>query len=328
LQPAKQTTVFAAVTTKARRLLPTRVYRFYRGGALLGRLTGEGGGDGSFPEDWLGSVTRANNPGREEPDAGLSRLDDGTLLADAIAADPGPWLGARHVERFGPTTGILVKLLDAAERLPVHAHPDRRFAADQFGSPFGKTEAWIVIATRGEGSEVWVGLSEPVEAEAYRRWIESQDRDALLGSLNHVSVQAGDVLYVPAGVPHAIGAGVLIAELQEPTDFSLVCEWDGFPIAPEDSHLGLGWDTALAALDLDAHKPVRGLPAEARSFFWADELVEPAGRFAILLVLEGDGAVDGQPARAGDRFAVPAAAEELSASGSLRVLRCLAPEAE
>jgi mannose-6-phosphate isomerase len=293
---------------------------------LLGRLSGVEEDDGPFPEDWIGSVTAANNPGRDEPEAGLSRLEDGTLLREAIASDPLTWLGEAHVERFGVTTGLLVKLLDAAERLPVHAHPDREFARARFGSPFGKTEAWIVVDTRDESSEVWVGLREPVDGETYRGWIDAQDRDALLASLNHVPVAAGDVVYVPAGVPHAIGAGVLIAELQEPTDFSLVCEWEGFPIEPGDSHLGLGWDVALGALDLDAHAPITRLPDDARTFFWADELVEPAGRFAVLLVLAGEGAVNGEPARAGDRFAVPAATEELAASGSLRLLRCLAPE--
>jgi len=256
----------------------------------------------------------------------LSRLTDGRLLRDAIAADPEAWLGRAHLDRFGTSTGLLVKLLDAAERLPVHAHPSRDFARANLGSPFGKTEAWIVVATRCESAEVWVGLREPVAPERYRAWIEAQARDELLGSLNRVEVRAGDVVYVPAGVPHAIGGGVLIAELQEPTDFSLLCEWEGYPIRPEDSHLGLGWERALGALDLSAHEPVRTLRDEAQAFFWADRRTEPAGRFTVLLVLDGEGWLGGVPARAGDGFAVPAAAESLGASGDLRVLRCLAPD--
>jgi mannose-6-phosphate isomerase len=307
-------------------IVPSRVYRFYRGGALLGRLRGLEEPDGELPEEWVGSVTPASNPGRDEPEAGLSRLADGRLLRDAIAADPEGWLGRPHLERYGVSTGLLVKLLDAAERLPVHAHPDRAFAAERLGSPFGKTEAWIVLATRGETAEVRVGLSRPVDRARYREWIERQDVAALLGSLHRVDVRAGDVVYVPAGVPHAIGAGVLIAELQEPTDLSLICEWSGFPIDPEAAHLGLGWDVAVEALDLDARPPALGLPPGARAFFWADETPEPAGRFAVLLVLSGDGAVEGRPARPGDAFAVPAATESLTVEGDLRILRCLAPE--
>lgn len=311
---------------RAERLLPTRVYRFYRGGALLGRLRGESGEDGSFPEEWIGSVTPARNPGRDDPEEGLSRLADGRVLRDAVEADPIAWLGEEHVARFGTSTGLLVKLLDAAERLPVHAHPDRAFARKALDSPFGKTEAWIVLDTRNGEADVWVGLREPVEPERYLEWIAEQEVDRLLSSLNRISVRPGDVVYVPAGVPHALGAGVLIAELQEPTDFSFLCEWRGFPIRPEDSHLGLGWDVAVHALDLRAHEPLRDLPPEARSFFSADRDPEAAGRFTILLVVEGEGRIDGAPARPGAAFAVPAAVERIRVEGEVRVLRCLAPD--
>jgi mannose-6-phosphate isomerase len=305
-----------------RHVTPTRVYRFYRGGLLIDRMRGEPGADTDFPEDWVASVTTASNPGRDEPLAGLSRLDDGTLLRDAIAADPGGWLGPA-AGRGSP--GVLVKLLDAAERLPVHFHPDRPFAGEHFGSEFGKTETWIVLATREEESEVWIGMREPVDRETYLGWIERQDRARLLDSLHRIPVRAGDVVFVPAGTPHAIGAGALIAELQEPTDFSIVCEWEGFPIAPEDSHLGLGWDVAIEALRLEPRAPTLGLPDEARAFFWADERPEPAGQFAVWIVLEGSGTVAGEPARRGDCFAVPAAAERIDVEGHLRVLRCLGP---
>jgi mannose-6-phosphate isomerase len=308
------------------RLAPTRVYRFYRGGSLIGRLRGEAEEDGEFPEDWVGSVTHASNPGRDDREEGLSRLVDGRLLRDAVNGEPEAWLGSDHVARFGTSTGLLVKLLDAAERLPVHAHPDRTFAAERFGSPFGKTEAWIVLATREPSADLWVGLREDVERERYRVWIDEQDVGALLGSLNRLAVSAGDVVYLPAGVPHAIGAGVFMAELQEPTDFSIVCEWTGFPIRPEDAHLGIGWDAALAALDLRAHEPIRELPDEARAYFWADESTAAPGRFAVLVVLDGEGEVAGDPARPGDAWAVPAAAADLQVRGDVRVLRCLGPD--
>jgi mannose-6-phosphate isomerase len=308
------------------RLTPTRVHRFYRGGALLGELRSERAEDGFFPEEWIGSVTPANNPGRADPEEGLSRLADGRLLCDAVADDPVAWLGEEHVARFGTSTGVLVKLLDAAERLPVHAHPDRAFARRAFDSPFGKTEAWLVLRTRQEEAEVWVGLREEVEPARFLEWIRAQDVDRLLGSLNRVSVRAGDVVYVPAGVPHALGAGLLIAEVQEPTDFSLLCEWRGFPIEPEDSHLGLGWDEAVGALDLDAHTPIRSLPPESRAFFEVDERAEASGRFAVLLVVEGRGAIDGLAAGPGDALAIPASAGELRVEGDLSVLGFHAPD--
>src|SRR5439155_2332873 len=73
------------------RVRPARVYRFYRGGAMIDRLRGEPERDGEFPEDWVASVTAARNPGRDEPEAGLARLEDGRLLRDALAEDPTYW---------------------------------------------------------------------------------------------------------------------------------------------------------------------------------------------------------------------------------------------
>jgi mannose-6-phosphate isomerase len=296
---------------KPERVLPTRVYRFYRGGALIDRLRGEPEHDGDHPEDWLGSVVAARNPTRDEPFAGLSRLASGELLRDAIKARREAW----------GMPNLLVKLLDPVERLPVHAHPDRAFALEHFGSDYGKTEAWVIVATRDENADVWLGLREGVTRDQYRAWIDAQDREALLESLNRLTVRAGDIVFVPAGVPHAIGAGALIVELQEPTDFSIVCEWDGFPISPADAHLGLGWDVALDALRLDAFEPSLGLPEN--EFFSVDGRAEPGGRFGVLLVLEGEGELAGERVRPGDAFVLPAACERFDVRGDLRVIRCL-----
>jgi len=299
------------------RVRPTRVYRFYRGGALIDRLHGEPEEDGEYPEDWVASVVAADNPGRDEPHAGLTRLENGALLRDTIRERPAHW----------GMPDVLVKLLDPVERLPVHAHPDRSFASAHLGSDYGKTEAWIVVATRGGDADVWLGLREDVEPAQYREWIGRQDRDALLGSLHHLTLTPGDLVFVPAGVPHSIGGGALIVELQEPTDYSIVCEWEGFPIRPDDAHLGLGWDRALEALRLKAYEPALGMPDEAQRFFRVDDRAAPAGRFAVLLVLEGEGEIDGQRVRAGDAFAMPTAAQPFEVHGDLRVLRCMGGDA-
>jgi mannose-6-phosphate isomerase len=327
-------------------LPPNPLPRFYRGGARIAALRGLPQRDDHAPEDWVGSVTTAFGSDRQ----GLSRLEDGRTVAEAIRADPDGFLGAGH--RSAPA--LLVKLLDAGERLPVHFHPDRAFAGRHLGSPFGKSEAWVVVAAEGAEPVVFLGLREPVDPETMRDWVERQDSAALLGALNRVPASAGDTFFVPAGLLHAIGEGVLIVELQEPSDFSVLLEWEGFDIdGRSDGHLGLGFGAALGAADrspLDADglerlrvsrdgtRPgvERLFPPEADAFFRAERIrPRPStplpGEFSILVVTDGEGrlATDAGelPLRRGDTVLVPWAAGEGTLEGELEVLRCLPPEA-
>lgn len=278
---------------------PNQPATFYRGS---GRLAAFRGLDlEPRPEDWIASTTTRYGAA----DAGLSVLPDGTLLADAIAAEPLAWLGAAHVERHGADPALLVKLLDAGQRLPVHVHPDRPFALAHLASPYGKTEAWIVLDAAPAAS-IHLGFTRDIAAEELAAWVSAQDVAALLGATNRVPVQAGDAILCPAGMPHAIGQDVLLVELQEPTDFSVLLEWDGFPLGPEDATLGLPFDEALACVDRRACSPVRLaelrrgspgslFPAEAGQFFAAESVADgvlPAG-FAVLVVIGGSGALSG-----------------------------------
>ena len=167
---------------------------------------GSGQDGGHRPEDWVGSATTVFGSQTD----GLTRLPDGRLLRDAIGADPEAYLGPGHVRRHGSSPALLVKLLDAGERLPVHCHPDDVFARRHLASPWGKTEAWIVIDA-APGSEVHLGFSEVVPDETLAGWVAGQD-PAMLRALNRVAVRPGDAILVPAGLPHAIGAGVFVVE--------------------------------------------------------------------------------------------------------------------
>src|SRR3954451_3013664 len=106
------------------------------------------------PEDWVGSV-----PSRFGlAPSGLSTLLDGRVLAEAIAADPRWWLGPERTD-----TGGLVELVDAGQRLPLHVHPDRRFATTHLASPYGKTEAWVIVSARPD-AYVHLGFARDVAA--------------------------------------------------------------------------------------------------------------------------------------------------------------------
>jgi mannose-6-phosphate isomerase len=328
------------MTMRAIELPPNGIPRFYLGGPAIEELRGiELGGD-RVPEEWIGSTTTVF----AEAELGLSRLADGELLRDVIAADPAHWLGRAHTERFGADPALLVKLLDAGQRLPVHVHPDGPFAREHLGTKFGKTEAWIVIAAK-PGAQVHLGFKDAVSEDIVRAWIADQDHAAMLGALNPVDVTAGDAIFVPAGVAHAIGEGLLIIELQEPSDMSVLLEWDGFGIEDEDeATLGLGWDTAFGCVERAARDAaqLRGprpdgavaelLPAAAHPFFSAQRIA-PAGDttqldqgFAVIIVTGGSGTIAELDVERGDALLLPYAAGAPSAAGELTAIVCRPPE--
>lgn len=205
--------------------LPNRVWRCYTGGALLEQFIGKNSDpDGHFPEDWLASCVRAiNGPNSQGADEGLSRilLEDGTagpLLSDVLHADPIAYLGNDLQDGLG----ILCKYLDSAVRLPIQCHPDRDFARKYYQSEHGKAEAWIVLATREiDGVEPYLlmGFQPGIRAEEFSTAVYRQDIAAMETMLHRVPVKPGEVYFIPGRFPHAIGSGVLILEVQEPSDW-------------------------------------------------------------------------------------------------------------
>ncbi|MBV9846313.1 MAG: mannose-6-phosphate isomerase [Kutzneria sp.] len=328
------------------RLEPNQPRHFYRGGGSIAGLRGLPVTTEFGPEDWVGSTT--TRFGHDL--AGLSSLPDGTLLRDAVAADPVSWLGTEHVAAFGSDTALLVKLLDPAQRLPVHCHPDNSFAAKHFGCRHGKTEAWIVVGTSGRGSAVHIGFRQDVDAATVEQWVRGQDRTAMLGALNTIPVAPGDAVFVPAGLPHAIDGGVFLVELQQPTDFSITLEWRGFLDDPDSWHLGLGGEVALRCVDrsgwsVDRLSSLIRHTADRRTgvveligntdFFRADRLhtdspVEMDPSFAVLVVLEGTGRLRAEHGgttelRKGDTLVLPHSAGQATVDGGAVAVRCRPP---
>jgi mannose-6-phosphate isomerase len=291
----------------------------------------------THPEDWIASTTARFG----HAPAGMTRLPDGALLADAIAADPVGWLGADHVARFGADPALLVKFLDAGQRLPLHVHPDRRFATTHLASPYGKTEAWVILDAPPDAS-VHLGFARDVSAGELASWTSAQDVAALLAATNQVPVAPGDALLCPAGMPHAIGAGVLLIELQEPTDFSVLLEWDGFALTAADATLGLPFDVALECVDRRRCGPdrlarLRGhasataslLPAEANGFFVAERLGAGAidQAFSVVVVTRGSGRLEpasgaGVDLARGHTVLIPYGAGPCTLVGDLVAIRC------
>jgi mannose-6-phosphate isomerase len=316
-----------------------RPVRFYRGGQLIDEFRREQSVAHDRPEDWVASTTTIHG----EAVAGLSWVD-GHLLRDAIAADPLGWLGKEHVERFGSDPALLVKLLAPEQRIPIHVHPDRDFAGRTLGSRWGKTEAWFVLDP-GPTGDVWLGWRSHQTPDALNKRVASQLVDAMLADMNHLRLNSGDTVLVPAGTVHAIGAGMLLLELQEPSDLSIMLEWQGLDVGDSGGSLGLAWDVALAVVDLQAFSADRLatlvrrgsangaglLPAEARSFFRATRVTAADGLqdagYAVLVAISGSGLIACEaggsvPVNKGMTVVMPASTGPWQTTGDLALVAC------
>lgn len=212
--------------------MPNRVWRSTTGGALLDRFVGNPNPtDGYLSEDWLASTTRALNGEQSQgPDEGISRvrLPDATagpLLTELLAADPQGFLEKPEVPADG--VGVLCKFLDAAMRLPIQCHPDRTFARRHYNSDHGKTESWLILDSRtidGEEPYLLLGFKPGINGEDFAAATEAEDVAAMIDMLHRVPARPGDVWFIPGRFPHAIGPGVFMLEVQEPSDWVVVPE--------------------------------------------------------------------------------------------------------
>jgi mannose-6-phosphate isomerase len=269
-------------------LPPNPVWRSYAGGRVLREFRREpASADNHFPEDWLASTVLARNGEHSQHKLeGLSRILDSTsgqLLVEAFKERPEFWFGRHQQARLSP--GVLWKLLDASVRLQFQAHPSAAFARQHLNSDAGKTECWYILGTRGD-AHVYLGFQHPPTRDAWARMIREQRINEMLACFERIKVQPGDCYVVPAGTPHAIGAGVFMVELMEPTDWVVRCEAvnAGVVLPPEACFMGLDLETCLEIFDYRAHP----LAEVRRSFqqqprivthtasFTEEELIGPA----------------------------------------------------
>lgn len=330
-----------------------RVFRIYQGGALFHRLFGDPEKDGSYPEEWIASSVKALNKVPAGAHEGISRIAGTDLYLDELLqAEPERMLGGRK------EIGILVKALDSAVALPVQAHPTRERAARLFQSPYGKTEAWLVLDTR-PGARIAYGFRHPVTKAEFQAAVEAGTQ-AVNALLNIIPIRPGEVFLIPGGMVHAIGAGCLMLEVQEPTDFTIQPEeWlGGYHLSAYERFLGLSEADAFSCFDYDLHGDT-ALACGKRSpkTLFADQTrrseqligyedtpcfglrrhtlrgggyLLPAGP-AIYLVGEGGGSIEGEGFRRGlkkgDYFLLPyAAAGQYTVEGTLTLLECLPPQ--
>lgn len=232
---------------------------------------------------------------------------------------------------------LLIKLIDAADRLSVQVHPDDAYA-HAHGIDSGKTEMWYVVDA-APGATLIAGLRDGASAEDFREAAVSGRLDTVMRA---VPVKAGDVFFIPAGLLHAIGEGILIAEIQQSSDTTYRV-WDyervGADGKKRELHVAQALEVVrpISASEIEAERysvePLKiGEPIAACPLFRVSRLsVEGAASFAVtedsflaLTVISGSGTLSAAgetlSLKRGDTVFLPAALGEVSLSGRLDAL--------
>ena len=236
-----------------------RVWRTYGGGALIDKWKRDTPEiDGRMPEEWIMSTITARGNGRPENE-GLSMLQTPIglkSLKELVDSNKELFLGKKLAKKYG-TTGVLIKMLDSNERLTIQVHPDKEYAKTKLNSNFGKTESWYVLNNReidGEKSVVYMGFKEGVTKALWKEHFLNQDIEGMLNCLHKIEVNPGDAFMIYGGVPHAIGSGCFLMEVQEPTDYTMRVEKvtpKGLTISDELIHQGVGVEMMLECFHYD-----------------------------------------------------------------------------
>lgn len=308
-----------------------RVGRVYTGGKLFAGFFGDEPVDNFLPEEWIASAVKAVNRVMITEKDGVSKLEGSeTYFDDVLAKNPVEMLGSSGKMR------ILVKVLDSAVRLPAQAHPDKAYSRKHFHSEYGKTESWIILDTR-EDAKLFFGFQEGVDRESFSKAIDDSktDKDAMERLMRYRVPEKKEVFLVPAKTVHAIGAGCLILEIQEPTDFTIQPEhWCGdYELNDMEMYQGVSKEDAIECFDFAPAPDTKMIPklllTENGALYenligeqdtdcfvinrirlsGGEHVMKLSDTYGVYIVTEGEGAVTGagyeRRVKKGDYFFMP-----------------------
>ena len=300
------------------------------GGQTLRREWKKQGAGDNIAETWELSVRREEMATVQNGEAA------GMTLAEYIQACGADCVSPEY--RLGERFPMLVKLIDAEDKLSVQVHPDDAYAAAQEGDS-GKTEMWYIVDAK-EGATIIYGLKEGVDREAFAAAVADGRLDEVMHT---VPVKAGESYFIPAGMLHAIGAGILIAEIQQNSDLTYrVYDYDrrgaDGSLRPLHTEKALDVVRPYTEAEVEAIRFVRGGEADgellANSQYFKTHRVTVAGArefdqgkesFASLLCLEGEGELvfEGEcyPIAKGDSYFLPAGLGRYELRGKLTLIR-------
>lgn len=279
-------------------------------------------------------------------DGDISVVSNGQLkgnnLQELTEIYMGDLVGDKVFEKYGEEFPLLIKLIDADDNLSIQVHPDDKLAAERHNS-FGKTEMWYVVGHEA-GAELYLGFNQPVDKEKYLEYLKAGKLAELLTAYK---VQDGDSFFIPAGTIHAIGKGLLIAEIQQTSDITYrVFDWNRV-----DPKTGQGrelhTELALDAIEYKSRSDYKTVAApkvnapvtlEKCPYFQTNSLIVEGetvrdsaalDSFVIYICLEGnlELAYDGgdETMKKGETVLVPAELNEITLKGQGKVLEVYIP---
>ena len=258
----------------------------------------------------------------------------GKSLQDLIDEFPEAVLGTNVFERFGKQFPLLFKFLDAREDLSIQVHPNDALAKKRHNS-FGKTEMWYIMQA-DKDARIIVGFKETSSPEAYLKHLES---NSILSLLDEVKAREGDVFFLDTGTVHAIGAGIVLAEIQQTSDITYrIYDFNRRDANGKTRELHV--EQALEAINYEVVDTVRSYDKKANRsnsvvdclYFTTNylpldgsvEIVKSGASFTVYMCVEGTFEIiyDGQhyQYQKGDTVLVPAVVKSFTISGKASIL--------
>jgi len=242
---------------------------------------------------------------------------------------------------------LLVKLIDARDWLSVQVHPNDNYACEFENGELGKTEAWYIIDAI-EDARIVYGLKEGISKKDFRACV---DKNRIGDCLKELKVKAGDVVYIPAGMVHALGEGILVYEIQQSSDTTYrIYDWDRVDRHGHKRDLHVEKAMDVISFNSKYQDKIRGLRVKedggdrivyiANRYFAVERLITSGSmslaldgkRFQILTCIDGSGDLVYEKGsirlNKGSSCLVPASLSEPSLKGNLSVIRSYVPDRE
>jgi len=260
----------------------------------------------------------------------------GNNIEELIEVYMGDLVGEKNYEKFGLEFPLLIKLIDAQDALSIQVHPGDELAMQRHHS-YGKTEMWYVVDCEQE-AELSLGFNHKVTREEYVKHVAD---GTLADIVAKVKVKPGDAYFIPAGAIHAIGKGILIAEIQQTSDITYrVFDWNRIDATGHGRELHT--ELAVDAINFGSHEEFNITAAPVankvitlkQSKYFTTNVIEVSGRlerdyvkldsFVVYMVFDGDLAIEwaggADTAKKGETVLIPASIENIKMEGSARLL--------